>query len=161
MKLYSFIFANDRKYKGNFVEEVSIFPNWTDFIPQCNNEKRRKIGYRNTTAEHIFSLHLIRECHLKYSQTVLRIYSDLYPYGSVSYLIAYFIFQRTYIISWKNLKTKNILDKYILCRKKGRQKNIDIFTNFRSDPELDPDPLFNQMDQWIRMSIKMKRNRRN
>ena len=61
----------------------------------------------------------------------------------------------------KNIKTKNILDKYILCRKKGRQKNIDIFTNFRSDPELDPDPLFNQMDQWIRMSIKMKRNRRN
>ena len=69
-----------------------------------------------------------------------------------------------------NNKTYHISEKYIFYRKKSKTK-VDIFSDFRSDLEQDPDPepdsLFHetdpgiriQTDPGIRIHIKMKRIR--
>ena len=56
-----------------------------------------------------------------------------------------------------NNKTNYILEKNIFDRKKVLKSWY--FFDFRSDPELDPDPLFHETDPRIRIHIKMKRIR--
>ena len=53
-----------------------------------------------------------------------------------------------------NTKTNIFLEKCISGRKKSWY-----FFDFRSDPELDPDPFFHEADTKIRIHIKMKRIR--
>ena len=53
-----------------------------------------------------------------------------------------------------NNKTDHISEKYIFFI----EKKVDIFPNFRSDLEQDPDPLFHETDPRIRIQIKRIRN---